>query len=510
METETQNRLLSEATSCKRRYDFNGAVQVLRRAHKLDPTNDKILIDLGSACAQAYDFSSAEQYFEAAVCHASSKINALNSIGEAWMDLLQFDAAGKCFERAFEYGIPPVSAFVRLVRVYIRKHKLDAAMETVQRGLHLHGPDAGLVLMRAKVLRRMKQPDDAEQLLREIISTNAYPVETRAWCLYELGTLLDEQSCYDAAMSSFLRAKTLLRLTAGPALKALQMKQNQLREMVEKVEHNPLPRWRKSAVTDLQPRRNLSLLCSYPRSGTTLMEYVLDAHPQVISADETTVFHNVAYFPLSNRSSPSSSFISVLDSMPARQLREIRAEYFRGMESFLGESIGSRLLLDKNPSYTFDLPTILRIFPEIKVLFALRDPRDVCLSCFMQPAPMIADMSAWLTLEGTVQHYSHVMNLWLAWRPWIGDQGTEVRYEEMVQDLEGESKRTLDFLGLPWDESLRNFNERAQTKVVRSPTFAEVSRPVYKTSVARWRNYEKYLEPHVSNLSRFLNAFGYS
>src|SRR6185503_9612460 len=92
-----------------------------------------------------------------------------------------------------------------------------------------------------------------------------------------------------------------------------------------------------------------------------------DSHPQIISAEETSVYHNTAYFPVGSHVTRNSSFVSVMDWMSARTMRQIRTDYFRGIENFLGEPVGDRFLVDKNPANTFDIPSLIRIFPEIKL-----------------------------------------------------------------------------------------------------------------------------------------------
>ncbi len=127
----------------------------------------------------------------------------------------------------------------------------------------------------------------------------------------------------------------------------------------------------------------------------------------------------------------------------------------------------------------------------------------------MQPVDLLPDTASWLTLEGTINHFALIMGLWVAWKPQLGDAALEVRYEDLVENLEGTARRTLDFLGLSWDERVLRFNEHASTKIVRSPTYAEVTQPIFKSSLGRWRNYQKYFEPHLEKLAPFLSAFGY-
>jgi hypothetical protein len=190
-------------------------------------------------------------------------------------------------------------------------------------------------------------------------------------------------------------------------------------------------------------------------------------------------------------------------------LQQSRAAYFRAMELIIGSPVAHRLLLDKNPALTYMIPAFIRIFPEIKLLIALRDPRDVVLSCFMQSLPLTQLGAAYLSLEGAAEDYAHLMNNWLALAPLIPGRHLEVRYEDMVADLESVARKTLAFLGVPWDARVLGFDEHARKKIVRSPTYADVTRPVYTRAVGRWQHYQKYLEPHLEKLEPFVKAFGY-
>jgi hypothetical protein len=179
------------------------------------------------------------------------------------------------------------------------------------------------------------------------------------------------------------------------------------------------------------------------------------------------------------------------------------------MELSLGQPIGSRLLLDKNPTRNFLIPAFLRVFPEIKFIVALRDPRDVVLSCFMQPLPFDPFTESGLSLEKTAEDYVFTMSLWRTFAPLMPAPYLQVRYEDMVDDLESVARKTLNFLGVAWDNRVLGFSEHAQKKLVRSPTYADVTQPVYKRARGRWHNYKKYLEPYLDKLEPFAKAFGY-
>jgi tetratricopeptide (TPR) repeat protein len=476
----------------------------------MEPANERILVDLGSLYARSYDFAEARRWFEEAVRISKSPTAALNAAGHAWLEVRNFEAAQQCFETILAGKDIPLVTFIRLSEIYLRRHRLDDAAQIADRALQVYGPADGAVLARANVHHRLGQFDRAERLCHLLLARAEGDPAVRAFAGYKLAALHDQKGNFDQAMAALLQAKDLMRRGAGPALQIMRQKQARMREMRLGASDAIVQRWRKSGATDLQPPRNLALLCGHARSGTTLLEYVIDAHPGVISAEESMVFHNHAYFPLGQAVSGGATFVSSLDWLAARSMRQIRSDYFRGLQSLLGEPIGSRLLLDKNPANTFDVPALARIFPETRFVAALRDPRDVCLSCFMQPVAILPDTSAWLSLEDTIQHYVAIMELWAAWKPCLGDFALEVRYEDMVEDLETGARRVLAFLGLPWNDRVLRFNEHASAKLVRSPTFAEVTKPLYRSSVGRWKNYQKYFEPHLSKLTPLLRTFGYA
>jgi hypothetical protein len=240
-----------------------------------------------------------------------------------------------------------------------------------------------------------------------------------------------------------------------------------------------------------------------------MLEQLLDAHPDVVSAEETKLMHDEAYLPLVRDFPEGTSILQALDSAPRSVLGAARDNYFRCMERFLRQPIGERLLLDKNPALNALIPMVVRVFPEVRLLVALRDPRDVVLSSFMQSLPLTPISSAFLSLEETVRQYASTLGFWLVMRERLEDRWIEVRYEDMVDDLAGVARSTLRFLDVEFVESVLRFHDHALGKRVKSPSYAEVRKPVYRSAVGRWRNYGTHLEPYLDGLDRFVRAFGY-
>jgi tetratricopeptide (TPR) repeat protein len=412
------------------------------------------------------------------------------------------------FEQATREADVSIGVLATLGDIYLRERRIDDAAGVAAQAERINRDDSRVFLLQAGLRRARGGVAEAEELLRQLTSQLATTEAVRIRALYELAEILDRSARYDEAMSMLLEVKAMLRPHAGPHVATARLIHSRGREMEQTLSAAVLDRWR-ADVDKLLPRRRIALLCGHPRSGTTLLEQVLDAHPDIVSAEETKLLHDEAYLPLIRDFPEGTSILEALDAAPPSLLCHARQNYFRCLELLTRQSIGGRLLIDKNPALNMLIPMVVRVFPEAQFLFAVRDPRDVVLSCFMQALPLTPVSCAYLSLESTVRQYASVMGFWLEMRPRLAGRWIEVRYEQMVEDLPGVAHRVLAFLGVDFDEKVLRYHEHARTKRVNSPSHADVLRPIYGTAVGRWRNYQKHLEPYLGPLKPFLRAFGY-
>ncbi len=481
---------------------------MLESARRLAPANASILLQLGRIHGLGYDYAAAERCFEQALRFSPRKTEMLTAISDSCQNFRNPNIAERYLRLALEQPDATPQACVKLAELYERLRRLPEAAQLVERALKLNPDYAAALLVRARLARLAGQLETAEQGLRLFITKPIADIWIHAQAWYELAAILDRQGRYDEAMTALLAAKGRLQPQAPKHRAELKILRSRLQVMQTNVSAEMFQRWSANAP-NLAPVRRLALLCGHARSGTTLLEQVLDAHPEMISAEETTHFVDYAFAPLRRKMPADALMLPVLEAAGLPALQQARESYFRFMELSLGQPISGRWLLDKNPVLTFMIPGFLRIFPETKFLIALRDPRDVVMSCFMQPQPLNPITAAYLDLEGTVEDYAAIMSLWRTFAPLMPAPHLEIRYEDMVEDLESVARRTLDFLGVTWDPQVLGFDDHARKKLVRSPTYADVTQPVYKRAVGRWRNYQKYLEPHLEKLEPFVKAFGY-
>jgi tetratricopeptide (TPR) repeat protein len=502
-------RLYHEAEQAWANQDYQKGISLIEKATRKEPRNPALVLDLARAYGKRYDFPAAQRCIDKALQISPDRTHTLGEAGRICMEFDNVDMALPYFERATQKKGVNIGVLATLADVYFRDKRINEGAELIARARQIDRNDPRVLLEEAKLTQMRGNNQQAESLFRDLLKNPASSVPVRIRALYDLAAILDRDGRYDDAMTALLEVKALERPHSGPYVATLQHMQNRAKEMEQTITTSVMDRWRSDAAR-LEPVRRIALLCGHPRSGTTLLEQVLDAHSDIISAEETRLMHDEAYLPLIRDFPEGTSVLQALDSVPLSIVAQARENYFHCAELLLGNKIGGRLLLDKNPSLNLMIPMVVRVFPETKFLIALRDPRDVIISCLMQALPLTPISCAYLSLEGTVSQYVNVMGFWLEMLTRIGNQWKYIRYEEMIDDLPAVAHSVLDFLGLAFEENVLKFYEHARTKRVNSPSHADVQKPLYRTAVGRWRNYQKYLDPYLTRLEPFLKVFNYT
>ncbi len=239
-----------------------------------------------------------------------------------------------------------------------------------------------------------------------------------------------------------------------------------------------------------------------------MTEQILAAHENVTTSDEQPVLDGIAT-RLSGILGRELSYPSCINTLGPDELRVLRKYYWEKMTHVLGNKILNGKFIDKLPLNIIHLGLIARIFPDAKVIVALRDPRDVCLSCFMQLFHVNETMLQFLDIKNTTQYYAAIMALWLAYRDTLDIQWMESRYEDIVSDFDNSTHRLNTFLGLETQKSLDNFHRQAAARSISTPSYHDVSTPIFQRAVGRWRHYREQLKPAMGELTPFLKTFGY-
>jgi hypothetical protein len=222
-----------------------------------------------------------------------------------------------------------------------------------------------------------------------------------------------------------------------------------------------------------------------PRSGTTLVDRIVSSHSQVGSVGESKEFGRIIGFTAREQFGQE-----IVDVRQARELdpMALGKSYCAGVRSLLPDY---PRLLDKTPRNFMHLGQILRALPNAKIIHVRRNPMD---SCYAVYKTLFRDGYYFsYDLIDLGRYYLGYLDLMAHWRRLLPDNFLDVDYEEMVENQEGTSRRIIAFCGLPWEDVCLSFEKNTSSLLTASA--AQVRQPIYKTSVALWRHYERELEP---------------
>lgn len=243
----------------------------------------------------------------------------------------------------------------------------------------------------------------------------------------------------------------------------------------------------------------------FPRSGTTLLEQMLDAHPRLQSMDENPFFESLAD-TLRNHDPRILDDLSVLRQYDCDELRK---RYYALVAERISRIEGTQLV-DKNPLNMQWLPLIYRLFPHAKFIFALRHPCDVMLSCYMQcfRSPTLA--SACNSLERLAHAYVQAMTKWISEAGLLQPTTMLLRYEDLVSDIANQANRLATFLELEDASPMLGFAQHARGKTyIGTPSYSQVIEPINRRGLDRWHRYRTEFEPLLPILEPIMRHWGY-
>lgn len=405
------------------------------------------------------------------------------------------------FLRAVEIDANHAPALARLAFGEAQQGLWADARTFADRALALDPKDqtARLVLIMADV--RTGQFDGAERRLAEFLSDRTIEEQNRATALGELGDLRDRQGRVDEAFEAYAQANALSAKSYKSVTTAADIS---MAEMVSSLagyfeNKTQIPR----AQPPRSPARTHAFLLGFLRSGTTLLEQVLASHPDVVTLEEKgPMVDAIRHFMRQPRD------LDPLYRATEAELEFYRDAYWQNVRKH-GVDPSGKIFVDKGPIYTVDLPVILRLFPDAKILFAVRDPRDVVMSCFRTRFNTNSTTYELLTLNGAANFYASVMRLAEVYRAVLPMELHEVRHESFVRDFETEARKVCNALGLEWNEAMRNFAERSKLGTVSSASGPQIAKGLNQEGVGRWRPYHKQMAPILPVLQLWVEKFGY-
>jgi tetratricopeptide (TPR) repeat protein len=459
--------------------NYEDAVPCYRAALEADPTMFKARRGLIIALVNLQEYGAAKKSWAEAAALAPDSALVHEALGEIQLHNLQAREAVESFRRAVKADPESVTALTRLGRALESLGKFEEAKECLKKRAEI---ERAVVRKHRPAEPAQPQTDTRSELerLEEMSRRPNLSFEDRISIEFALGNTLDEAERYDEAFPHFAEANALVKRQhemAGEWYNAEKFHEG-VGLMMSTFTPGYFAHRRDWGSTSEVP----VFIVGMPRSGTTLLHQIAASHSQVHGAGELTLMEQIeAEF------GGDSERMTLLHwgKDKVKQVAEIYLHRLRAMNAT------ALRIVDKLPGNVVRIAQIATLFPRSRVIFCRRDARDTCLSCFFQWFTQGLDYTLDLRDCGLRQvETDRLVAHWLKVRPVAM---MEMQYETLVNDLEGQSRRLIDFLGLPWEPACLEFY-KAETAVLTA-SIRQVRKPIYNKSVGRWKNYEKHLGP---------------
>lgn len=474
--------------------------------HKPPADTDEASADLetGIELARHRDYRAAAACFRKAIANHPADPRAYINLGKLALVDAEFLAEGiTALHRATELAPQNADPFYMLAKIYEMSSDLTAADACLQKAMSLAPDHPHSHRLFANIRRRQGRIDEAIARLESVSIPQDDPRLAIAMH-FELGRLYERKQDSARAYAHFLQGNRLQSQTpeAGRTNKLAFV------NMIEKIRQTFTPAWlatwtpTRTAAASEQP--DPVFLVGFPRSGTTLLDQILNSHPAFQVIEEQPLLTGVL-----DSLPGTQSYPAALANLTASDLAALRQKYFSAAAAFLEPGKGDTII-DKLPLNIIHIGLIMRLFPAAHIILALRHPCDACLSCFMQSFGHNDAMANFYTLEDAARLYAVTMALWRHYVDIMPVKYHPIKYEDVVADLEGQARAVLGFLGVPWDERVLEYNQHARARErIRTPSYEQVTEKIYDRARYRWQRYEQQLRPVLPLLQPYIDYFGY-
>lgn len=525
------------ALSRRRLGEFAQAEQAYHRALALEPDNTGFLTDYGLLLMDMGRIADARHRFLDAVdrdpgalearihaslacfeCGDAQRAAALIPPAASWPQLpealreelatalMQVGRTGEAESLLAAPGMQAApSGLLRLAQLHERTNRTGESRALLEQAMALAGESdrqLRIDLLQLQATLDMRARDHAAAQRSAAAALELQPhVQAEANIQFMLATIADKEKDPARAMAHLERAHAIQFRLAEDVVPEMAHSNAEPLQVASK--------WLEAGqcgfAADAGPDRSPVFIVGFPRSGTTMLEQMLDAHPGYASMDERATLQRC----IERMQAQGVEYPYGLDALSAAQVEELRQVYWSEVAKVVELEPG-QVLVDKNPLNMLRLPMITRLFPRAKIILALRHPCDVLLSCYMQNFRSPAFMVLCSSLERLARSYVNAMRFWIHHQPLLAPDLLVLRYEDTVGDFPAQVQRIAGFLGIADSGFLAGFSSHAAAKgYISTPSYSQVVEPVNSRAVGRWQPYAHWLRPALPILQPVADHWGY-
>tara|TARA_R110000782_G_scaffold13976_24_gene41099 strand:- start:23424 stop:24932 length:1509 start_codon:yes stop_codon:yes gene_type:complete len=491
--------LLKDADEAIARNDPREAIRIYKTflsQHRSHPRVLRVRSRVVTLYTRLGEYDEAVAVGERAGAGVEKDIDLLYAIAQANMYGGRLRQATETLERCLAVDPDHAASIARMAVVLMSQKRADEALKTVEaawaRGIETWDLDHVF----AQLAPGAARVGEAIDRLRVRVDEPGLTPAARSGVSMALATLLEKEGDYAGSWAAAVRANRIVR-TGWNA----DLHRQGLDETIAAYSADAFDAMA-PIMESVEPRDRLVFVVGMPRSGTTLIDQVLSAHPGAESVGESRCLELAAASVRLETPDPR---------VLARLTGAKRSAAGAALRASMGAITGTDgVLIDKTPFNDRRVGALASFAPGARIIITRRDPRDTALSCFFRNFASGMEWSAdmgWITeiIRERMRLHAHWLGVLPAHAPWVSV--TQARYESLVSEAEPQARRLVEFAGLPWDDACLRFSERKRMLPTLEP--GQAGQGVYTGSVARWRRFEPHAEGAFDALHAIAEELGY-
>ena len=479
----------------------NKALKSLNTAIKLNPKYSEAFCNLGIAHNQLEEFEKAKINYLKALEIEPNNIMAYFNLGNLYKKLNEFENSEKYYIKTINLAPKSIDAYINLMDLYEKSNQDSKLSEIIGKAERYIENDPNIILFKSKLLFKSKKfPEVIENL--ESITFNPNEMVKEGLRSVTLAKSYDHISNFNKAFEYFKLTNEINfnlnkdKINKNKFIETIKQRINFFEK--PEIKHWPTPKLNTE-------KKDPIFLIGFPRSGTTLLDTILRSHQSIEVIEEKPIVNDFI-IALNNKTDSNFDNLKIIDE---NLLNEMKDVYFNNQKKYI-KSNKNKTIIDKMPLNIIYVGEIVRIFPNAKFILAIRHPCDCVLSCFMQNFELNDAMANFLNLEDSAKLYDITMSLWETYSKVFSINFHVIKYEDIVSSFDKSVEKLLNFLDLPWSENVKKFYKKAEMRgVINTPSYNQVSQPIYSKSIGRWKNYNKEISTIIPNLDQWIKKFNY-
>ncbi|MGD2129853.1 MAG: sulfotransferase [Lysobacterales bacterium] len=482
------------------RGEFDKALRLYQRGLKSAPQHLHLLNSAGWVEKELGNDREAESLFRKALEIDPQYYYARQNLGVLFQQQQKYDEAKRLYLEVIRQQPRQADALANLSSILEKQHDTEAAKRYAERAMEVAPNHYVARLTLANVAARHNEYAQVIDLLTPLLQAPHLPPMDRATLAGKCAFAHESLGNHEMAFILYRGANELLHRHYQPAMQNADLMYSPaaFRSVEKAISEFDF------STGDEQPESPVFLI-GFPRSGTTLLDQILSSHSRITVLEEKpNLVDAFEAFPA------NEAGLKALQNADEDTLQALRRAYWSRVEEETGAEQRSAVTVDKMPLNAFALLHISKLFPAARIIVALRDPRDCVFSAFQQKFGMNAAMFQMLRLETAAAFYDQVMNVIVGVHEASDLPMHFIRYEEVIVNFDDEVRPLIEFLGLAWEDALRDYQSTARARDVATPSASQVIQPLYASSIGKWKHFEQWIGSSFESLDKWVEKWGYA